>query len=76
MSNETSEIPSFVMNAIAVTGRRYNCEILEGRGQKFLPQVECGHKKIKKKKFPQYHDGCGPAGIRNKSVFGYVADNN
>jgi len=37
MSKETSEIPAFVMNAIAVTGRRYNSELLEGRGQKFLP---------------------------------------
>jgi len=52
MSNETSEIPAFVMNAIAGTGRRYNSEILEGRGRKFLPQVECEHKKIKKKVSP------------------------
>ena len=44
MSNETSEIPAFIKNAIAVTGRRYNSEILESRGQKFLPQVEYGHK--------------------------------
>jgi len=48
MPNETSEIPAFVKNAIAVTGRRYNSEILESQGQKFLPQVQYGHKKIKK----------------------------